>query len=105
MKDQLAAGAGISFAQAPGSTLNIAVALAGPKQAEKGEKVSKLTEAQKQQLNDYPAIPSCPECGQELHKYFCERCDQFYNHGHLITCSRMKSDAPWTDNHLGHESY
>lgn len=30
----------------------------------------------------------CVYCKQEMSKSYCSRCDEFYNVGHLRTCSR-----------------
>lgn len=31
----------------------------------------------------------CFACKQEMRKGYCSRCDEFYNVGHLSTCSRI----------------
>lgn len=33
---------------------------------------------------------TCGECKQEMRKGFCSHCDEFYNMGHLSTCSSRK---------------
>jgi hypothetical protein len=50
----------------------------------------KLTDAQEQQLAEYPAF-ECDECKQTLTKLYCGRCDLYYNYGHKADCSRRSS--------------